>query len=866
MKRLAVSLVVFCGALTAVAGVFFKGSEVLPSFGSVAGFWLYEEGDAQLLVLGFPGEKPWRVVAVGEGWRLTGTRTDEIVVRSPYSRAPQKGSNPLADEIAEALVVWDWRLADGIGTPREPRTYAEVLPALRERAKRASAEVVAGLSDEAEYLALHRAIRARTLAAVGDRPLIFAKFVPGAMSHQLTQALGYCSRPGGGLFVLDRPGRDMKARDVTPSNLVPGSFMNPELSPDATKILFSYADVREEPGGTYAGDPKNKGLRFCSEGRIDIHYNLYEAPLAGGAARRLTDDGFDDMFPCYLADGDIVFSSTRRGGYHRCGLGPCPVFTLSRMGPNGENPHSISYHETHEWTPAVLPDGRLLYSRWDYVDRNGVLYQQLWTARPDGGGVRAYYGNNTWNPCGTWEARPVPGSTKVMAIAGPHHAMSAGSVVLVDVTRGIDGCEPLTRLTPEVRFAESEERVAYGSQRCSEVAFDGKPTRYWLGGLLDPNRNQTPTENERRWPGSCYKAPWPLSETTFLVSYSYDRLVGEPGGNTPNQFGIYVCDAKTGARELLYRDPRISSLWVRPIERRVIPASAATSVDASFASAKKGTYFLANVYEAWPERLPADRPVKSLRIFHVINKTTPNIDSPKVSASYGGLGREILGTVPVEEDGSAYFEAPSGEPLYFQALDANRRAVQTMRSIVYLQPGERESCIGCHENRQRAMPPAAKPLKAQLRAPSRIEPGPAGTRPYNYLRLVQPVLDAKCARCHDGSKEGVPALTGELEGWACRSFNALIKHVRFSSWNQEPRHNDEPMTRPLTFGALASPLSKLLDDHHGVVLTPEERLRLDTWMDANGACWGTFDKPRQTTLGMDGCDSEKDNRKGGNEK
>ena len=857
MKRLVVSLAVAGGVLAASAGVTFRGREVSPSFGSAAGFWLYEAEDAQLLVLGFPGEKPWKTVAVGEGWRLTGGKTDEIVVRAPYARGPHPGAKPLADEIAEALVVWDWRMADGIGTPREPRTYAQVLPGLRERAKRMSVAVAAGLSEEAEYLALHRAIRARVLADLGERPLLFAKFVPGAMSHQLTQAIGYCSRPGGGLCVLDRPGRDMKARDVTPDNLAPGSFMNPELSPDATKILFSYADVREEPAGTYAGD--QNGVRFCTPDRLKIHYSIYESPIGGGPARRLTDDGFDDMFPCYLADGDIVFSSTRRGGYHRCGLGPCPVFTLSRMGPNGENPHSISYHETHEWTPVVLPDGRLLYSRWDYVDRNGVLYQQLWTARPDGGGVRIYYGNNTWNPCGTWEARPVPGSSKVMAIAGPHHAMAAGSVILVDITKGIDGLPPLTRLTPEVRFAESEERLASGSTRCSEVAFDREPSGFWWGGLMDPARNQTVTENERRWPGSCYKAPWPLSESRFLVSFSYDRLLGEPGGNTPNQFGIYVCDAKTGARELLYRDPCLSSLWVRPVEKRVIPASAASSVDESFAAGKKGTFFLANVSEAWPERLPADRPIRSLRIFRVLNKTTPNHDSPNVSASYGGLGREILGTVPVEDDGSAYFEAPSGVPLYFQALDGNRRAVQTMRSIVYLQPGERESCVGCHENRQAAMPPAAKPLKAQLRAPSRIEPGPVGTRPYNYLRLVQPVLDAKCAKCHDGSKEGVPALTGELEGWACRSFNALIKHVRFSSWGQEPRHNDEPMTRPLTFGALASPLSRILDNHHGVVLTKEERLRLDTWMDANGACWGTFDKTRQATLGMDGCDSEKEN-------
>ena len=202
------------------------------------------------------------------------------------------------------------------------------------------------------------------------------------------------------------------------------------------------------------------------------------------------------------------------------------MFTLARMGPNGENPHSISFHETHEWTPALLPDGRLLYTRWDYVDRNAVLYQQLWTARPDGGGVRIYYGNNTWNPCGTWEARPVPGSTKVMAIAGPHHGMSAGSVVLIDTLKGVDGTAPLTRLTPEVRFPESEEPLAHAPKQVKDIAFDYVPTKFWSGGIPDPNRNQVPTVQEKRWPGHTFKSPWPLSETTFLASYSYDRLLG----------------------------------------------------------------------------------------------------------------------------------------------------------------------------------------------------------------------------------------------------------------------------------------------------------------------------------------------------
>ena len=474
------------------------GVPVEPSFGSAAGIWFYERDGKQLLLLGFEGRAGWRAVASDEGWALNGTpvpvardaagaawKTPLAPVRAPYDAGPLKGSAPLAAVISDALVEWDWRMRDGIGTPREPRTYAQAVAPLRARfAKYGLANPPVQTDDEAEWRALHRVLRTAVLARLPAKPLFFAKFVPGAMSHQLTQCLGYCARPGGGLFVLDDPKAGMCPREVTPSNLPAGSFLNPELSPDATRILFSYSPVPSSPAGTYTGS-RGTLPRFCTPERMKMVFNVYEAPLAGGAARRLTNDGFDDLFPVYLNGGDIVFSSTRRGGFHRCGMGPCPVFTLARMGPNGENPHSLSFHETHEWTPALLPDGRLLYTRWDYLDRNGVLYQHLWTARPDGGGVRAYYGNNTWNPCGTWEARPVPGSTKVLAIAGPHHAMSAGSVVLIDTLKGVDGAEPVTRLTPEVRFPESEEPLAHAPAKVCDIAFDRQPSSFWRGGIAD---------------------------------------------------------------------------------------------------------------------------------------------------------------------------------------------------------------------------------------------------------------------------------------------------------------------------------------------------------------------------------------------
>jgi len=587
--------------------------------------------------------------------------------RRPFSREPVVSSPDPHPEIAEALIEWDWRMTDGIGAPREPRTFAQacervfesmtaagMVPAEREalRARRPAADAPE-TEWEAFWLAAHRLRRTALLAnpAFTRAPLLFVKHVPSVMSHQLTQMYGYCARPGGGLFLLEEPGGSMRTRDLTPEVLPAGNFMTPELSFDARRVLFAYCPVRQAPAA----------WRFTEQNK-DLRYHIFELDLADRSVRVLTRGDTDNFFPIYLPSGDILFSSTMRGGYHRCGRGPCFVYTLARMGANGEDPHNISFHETHEWDPCLLNDGRVLYTRWDYVDRNAVLYQQLWSARSDGSNVRIYFGNNTWNPAGIWEARPIPGTSQIMATASPHHGMSAGSIIRLDTTKGVDGREPLTRLTPEVRFPESESPLAYGPNPAEPYDFDTPTTGYWNSPLRDGLREKNPTEQERRWPGHCYKSPWPLSETLFLASYSFDRLVGEAGPNLPNLFGLYLCDAH-GNRELLYRDPNLSSLWARPLAPRARPPEITSAIDPALRERDRGTFFLSNVMESWPA-LPADRPITHLRLFQVLIKTTPNIDSPKVAAGLGSVGRQVLGTVPVESDGSAYFEAPARTPLY----------------------------------------------------------------------------------------------------------------------------------------------------------------------------------------------------------
>lgn len=748
-----------------------------------------------------------------------------------------------------ALIEWDWRMQDGIDTEREPVSYAIATERLLARGGRLLLdlhEADGGALDDATaqwqelrgafdrlaeakrddadpawedlWRQTHRLRRqialSNPLSDVG--PLLFVKRVPADFSHQLTQYYGRCARPGGGLFVLDAPGRSMDVRQLAAGELPEGSYMQPEVSFDGDRILFAFCEVSGPL--TSQNDPA----------RLSRYYHLYEIRPDGTGLRQLTGGPYDDFSPKELPNGKIVFVSTRRGGYHRCGAGPCDVYTLAIAETDGSDPRTISYHETQEWDPAVLADGRVIYTRWDYVDRNAVHYQQLWATRPDGTAPVAYYGNNTFSPVGVWEARQVPESPLVMATAAAHHAMTAGSIILIDTTKGVDGAAPITRLTPDAPFPESETHVL--------------PVNWHAPG--SPKEYITP-EEERRWPGHCYRSPYPLSEDYFLAAYSFDSLIGEPDSNKANMFGLYLVDA-FGNKELLYRDLNIASQWPVPLRPRLRPQTLPDTLDTRLAD--EGTFFLQDVY-ASDVVLPRGE-IKRLRILQVLPKTTPNANEPAVGLANASPGKQVLGTVPVESDGSAYFRAPAGIPLSFQALDARGQAIHVMRSITYLQPGEQASCVGCHEDRLSA-PPQGPPAMALSRPPSSIEAGPDGSKPLSYPLLVQPVLDRLCVECHDGGQAASPAgelvvLTGAPEGHYTKSYEALAKRVPYSAWGSSLEANSEPAAEPDRFGARASDLMKmLLEGHQGVQLEDEDIDRLVTWMDANALFYGTFDPEDQ---------------------
>lgn len=758
---------------------------------------------------------------------------------------PPSVSPALRPGIEQELIEWDWRMQDGIGTPSLPsawqvavdRTIASGQRLIQDLAKcgvrlqtlrdqwndclaRRAMLLQGGQGEHAEawetlWRDLHglrrRISLQNPLARTG--PLVFVKRVPSDFSHQLTQYASLHARPGGGVYVLKEPGRSMQCQDLT-SSLSVGSYLRADVSYDGQHVLFAYCrtDTRTE----------------ASSSPGDKNYHIYEVKHDGSHLRQLTHGPFDDFSPVYLPDGQIVFLSTRRGGFHRCGRGPCHVHALARMKRDGSNIRLISFHETHEWDPCVLPDGRVIYTRWDYVDRHAVHYQQLWATCPDGSNARIFYGNNTLNPVGVWEARPVPGSRLVMATAGAHHAMTAGSIILVDTAKGTDFLTPITRLTPDVLFPESESAVDH-----------------WHAPVGVTVQLPLPVA-QQRWPGHCYRSPYPLSEKYFLAAYSFDSLIGEPRPNKANMFGLYLVDA-FGNKELLYRDLNISSQWPVPLRARSRPSTVASILASD--QAEEGAIFLQNVYASWPG-LPRgkDDAIKALRILQVLPKSTPHANDPRVGHAHASPGKQVLGTVPVEVDGSAYFHAPAGIPLSFQALDRHGQAVQTMRSLTYLQPGENASCIGCHEHRS-LVPVSQAPALALQRAASRITPGPKGSKPFSYPLLVQPILDKHCINCHSGPEaaQGI-ALTGDSDAGFTVSYNALAPFVAYSEWQGgDFRHsNSEPMTRPGFFGARASRLmSLLLKGHEDVELTDSETERLVTWMDTNALFYGTFNKPDQ---------------------
>ncbi len=630
--------------------------------------------------------------------------------------------------------------------------------------------------------------------------VLFTKRVPTSYSHLVMQYFGWRARPGGGLCILDEPGRSLACRDILDGELSAGNVLEPRLSWDAKRIVFAF--VRCPENGYEPSQLDNQ--------TDDGFYHLYTVNVDGSGLKQLTSGPYDDLMPTWLPDGGVAFTSTRRRGYARCFGGQFSprwhVYTLHRMDADGRNVRTLSFHDTNEWFPSVSQSGLIFYARWDYIDRDAVTHQNLWATRPDGTNPVAVWGNATPTPHCTFQAQPIPGTSKIVFTAAPHHSIAAGSIAVVDPMAAKDGQAAITRITPEIPFPEAEGR------------------------------------NIQEY----YSAPWPLSEKYFLVSYSPKPLVWEPGANDPAALGLYLLDA-FGNRELIYRDPEIGSENACPITPRPAPPVVASHL--ANQTRPTGEMLLADVYQGLGDVRRGT--IKQLRIVQIFPKTTNVANSPPIGVAKEENGRAILGTVPVEADGSARFRVPAQRPLLFQALDQDGMAYQTMRSVTYVQPGETVACIGCHEHRM--MAPPGRDILAMRRPASRIEPGALGGRPFSFVEVVQPVLDRHCVRCHGNEKrEANLDLRGTPSGAYTRSYLTLCGDRDFWGAGTNPQNaaealvprfggrNQIQVTPPGgMYGAIGSRLMKLLRAGHYDAKLPAADLRaLGAWIDLNAIFYG----------------------------
>ena len=666
--------------------------------------------------------------------------------------------------------------------------------------------------DRTELCAAVRQVRRKIIFAHPlldfDR-LLINKCPPPGYAHQSRQYLGRYSRPGPGLAVLDhwkdRPRETLLLRDRLP----PGTVMHPDLSFDARRVVFA----------------------FCDHGPRDANqrqFFLWEVNVDGSGLRQLTGTPADrtagaegretalieDFDPCYLPDGGIALVSTRSQTHIRCqyGFRYFANFLLYRADADGSHIRPLSFAEAPEWEPSVLDDGRIVYSRWDYTNRNSYHFQSPWVTRPDGTATANVYGNLTRNPCNTAEPRQVPGSHKIVCTAMAHHGYTAGSLVLVDPRVGLDGLAPITRITPEIAFPETEG-----------------------------------------WPLGAYANPFPLSEELFLAAYTPDQLVREGRVQDAAAYGIYLVDAM-GGRELIYRDAGMSCFSPIPLRPRPRPPVLPPAVKEEPAAAT-GVFYVRNVYQS-THPLPAGS-VRNLRVVRVFPQTVET--PPSRSITPYEMPKRIVGTAPVAADGSVAFRAPAKEPLLFQLLDNNGMALMTMRALVYLQPGETAGCVGCHEPRHQAPLRHALPAGVQIHT---LQPpaGPQYEGGLSFARTVQPVLDRHCIGCHGLDKTDADVnLLGTLEAvtyprkqWpgpnkmrVSRAYHALVTRpelVKVAHADMETDYS-EPQDYFAHGGRLAQLLLRGHPDENGkprVQLDRESFGRIVDWLDVNAVYYGDY--------------------------
>jgi formylglycine-generating enzyme required for sulfatase activity len=563
-------------------------------------------------------------------------------------------------------------------------------------------------------------------------------------------------------------------------------------------------------------------MLFSMPGSHD-QWHLWELSADGRNLKQISPTDQPDVHyydPCYLPNGKIAFLSTAVLQGVPCNAGVI-VGMMYTMNGDGSGIRQICFEQDHDYYPTVLNDGRILYLRWDYTDTPHVWNRMLFTCNPDGTEQMEYYGANSYWPNAIFYTKPIPNHpSKVVGIVTGHHVGRVGELTIFDPSKG--------------RF-EADGVV-------QQIPFRGKKVEPLIEDKL----------TEHSWPKFLH--PQPLSENYFIVS-------AKP---TPDSlWGIYLVD--TFDNMVLIKEVEGQAL-LEPIPLRKT-AKPPVIPDRINLAQKDALVYLMDVYQGVSMKGVPRGTVKKLRIFayHFGYQRIAGIDH-RVGADGPWEAKRILGTVNVEEDGSAMFTVPAKTPFTVQPLDADGKAVQLMRSWMTAQPGETLSCVGCHDNRN-GSPPAYNTL-AQKKPPQQIQPWRGSTRGFSFKREVQPVLDKYCIGCHNDKPRDdgkvVADLRGEQGYFVCyKGGNPKAEIVRNASKEQlagkyggifEPSYialrsfvrvggleSDLHLLPPMEFHAETTELIQLLrKGHHNVQLDEEAWDRFYSWIDLNAPCHGTW--------------------------
>lgn len=684
------------------------------------------------------------------------------LARGLAGQSPQQQFEATAGSLRLAIAD----LADTFG-PRYPRAegFLRRLAALERQPEKPIGEL----------LALQReALIANPL--VSGQPILFVVRHQYAADHHNTETMfqtgEICTgkfRGPGALKAIDfaRGGEVRTILDV-PN----GVARDPDVSFDGSEILFS--------------------LRH----NIQDDYHVYTIKADGTGLRQLTfGGGVSDFDPLYLPDGRIAFSSTREPKYCMCNRHI--MGNLFRMDSDGANIHQIGRSTLHEGHGALTPDGRILYDRWEYVDRNFGDAQGVWTCNPDGTNHAVFWGNNTTSPGAVLDARILPGAPeRFIATFSSCHDRPWGAIALVDRRIGVDGKAPVLRTWPASA----------------------------MGMVMQGNYDRFTATRPK------YEDPYPLSDKHFLA------VRQEQGEQT----GIVLLDV-FGNEVLLHAEPP-GCFDPMPLAPRPRPPIIPDRTDLA---KREGAFYVYDVYiGTGMERVPRGT-IKAIRV----------VESPEKrfwtkSAWDGGTGQQapgmawndfnnkrIIGTAPVEADGSAYFTVPADTFIYFQLLDADGMMVQTMRSGTIARPGETTGCTGCHENRLGGTPNA---LKAAIRRPpSPLEPWYGPPRLFSYTAEVQPVFDKHCLECHDYGTEGGKKLL--LAGDLTLCFNVSYAELRRKNYVSVVGAGPADILPPYSWGSHKSKLAERFRKRLAEGKIDKESFdRVVTWIDINAPYYPSY--------------------------